>query len=378
MEALTQAKSIIQRYQEIFILPSLDLQGDSVSAAIALFFTLKKAGKNVNLPITLIPERLRFLFNEKGYDNFIISVDTKNSPISKMRYEKNENELKIYLTAQKGEISPEKIKFLNQTDDPLIIDNSDWRQSSADLIITLGANSLESLGEYFQDSNLSISQSAVLNIDNQALNENFGDVNLVDVTSSLSETVLTLIELINKDIKEEINSDIATALLAGIVWSSQNFRNPRTRPKTFQTAARLIEMGADHQKIVYHLYKQKKVSQIKILGKILEKLTFDEKRDIYSACLTEGDFKETQAGSKDLSFAIEELKSSFGYLPNLLVLWESHSSPIVIKGVLCSPNHKLAELLLENFEGVSKGESSLFLIRENNLAIAKEKIFNLI
>lgn len=368
MEALTQAKNVILGSQSILILPSPESQGDSIGAGLALFFTLKKLGKNVNMPMGPLPERLGFLSKmEEENKDFIISVNTKKSPISKMRYEKEGDELKIYLTSEDGYLSPESVRLMGQTIKP-------QENQIPDLVITLGADSLESLGKSFSENIQIISEAAVLNIDNQALNENFGDINLVDITSSLSETVLSLVESING----ETEPKTATALLTGIVWSYQNFRNPKTRPKTFEAAAKLIEKGADHQKIVFHLYKQKNVPQIKLLGRILEKLELNEGKQMYSAALTEKDFQECRATSKDLAFAVEELKFNFRYLPNLLVLWESHASPVVIKGVFCSPSQELVNRLLENFEGNSKGGSALFLVRENDLNSAKEKILNII
>jgi len=368
MEALTQAKNIILGSQSVLILPSPESQGDSVGAGLALFFTLKKLGKNVNMPMNPLPERLGFLSKMKEENkDFIISVDTKKSPISRMRYEKEGDELKIYLTSENGYLSPENVRLTGQAIKP-------QESQIPDLVITLGADSLESLGELFNENIQTISEAAVLNIDNHPINENFGDINLVNITSSLSETVLSLVESING----EIGAKTATALLTGIVWSYQNFRNPKTRPKTFETAAKLIKKRADHQKIVFHLYKQKNVPQIKLLGRILEKLELNEEKQLYSAILAEKDFQDCQAASKDLAFAVEELKFNFRYLPNLLVLWESHASPVVIKGVFCSPSQELISRLLENFEGNSKGDNALFLVRENDLESAKEKILNII
>jgi nanoRNase/pAp phosphatase (c-di-AMP/oligoRNAs hydrolase) len=367
MEALSQAKNIIEGADSILILSSPDSQGDSAGAAIALFFTLKKLGKKVNMPKDPLPERLGFLSDVKESGDFVISV---NSPISKMRYEKDGEELKIYLTSKSNMISPSDIRLIPQSQEVIF----PKEPPSPGLIITIGAESLESLGDKFAENSLLFSKAAILNIDNQALNENFGDINLVDLSASLSEIVFSLIKLINDDLDQRT----ATALLTGIVWASQNFRNPRTRPKTFEAAASLIEKGADHQKIVYNLYKHNKVPQIKLLGRILEKIHLNEEKQMYSASLTEKDFEDCQATSKDLSFVVEELKFNFRYLPNLLVLWESHASPIIIKGILSSPDKEIISRILENFEGTSRGSSALFLVRENGLESAEEKILNII
>jgi hypothetical protein len=55
-------------------------------------------------------------------------------------------------------------------------------------------------------------------------------------------------------------------------------------------------------------------------------------------------------------------------------LWESRNSPPVVRGIFCSPQKTLSEQILKNFKGVSRGETTLFLIREKTIKEAK-KIF---
>lgn len=378
MESLLQAQKILENSHDILILPASESQGDSLGAAIALFFTLKKLHKNVNLSLDDIPERFQFLINTKeAPDDFIISVNTDKNEISRVRYEKDEKNLRIYLTPKYAFFTPQNISF-PQSAIGGMINQEEQTAKEPDLAVMIGAASLESLGGYFQKNADLLSQISILNIDNQPLNENFGDINLLDITSGLSEITFNLIETLESPRNALIDPKTATALLTGIIWSSQNFRNPQTRPKTFKAAVALIERGADHQTIIHHLYRQKKISQIKLLGRILERLTLHEEKQLCLVSLSKNDFAECGANSKDLIFAIEELKQNFRYFPNLLVLWESHASPMVIKGVLHSPNQHLIKKILEKFEGTSRGGNSLFVVRENNLRAALEKILSII
>ncbi|MBI2042515.1 MAG: hypothetical protein HYT21_02115 [Candidatus Nealsonbacteria bacterium] len=378
MESLIKAQKLIESSQDILIFPSAEAQGDSLGAAMALFFTLKKLGKNVNLSADAIPERFQFLADTKEPPrDFIISVNTAENVISKLRYEKNENGLKIYLTTKGSSLKPAHISFPSEEIND-IIGAEERTARDPDLAIIIGAASLESLGDYFKKNAELLSQISILNLDNQPFNENFGDINLLEITSALSEITLDLIEALESSQTDLLDQKTATALLTGIIWSSQNFRNPRTRPKTFKAAVSLIDRGADHQAIIHHLYRQKKLSQIKLLGRILERLALNEEKQLCLVSLSENDFTECRANSKDLSFAVEELKQNFRYLPNLLVLWESHASPLVIKGVFHSPNQNLIRKILENFEGISRGSSSLFIVRVDDLQSAREKILAII
>lgn len=365
MSALSLSKNLIEKSQNILIFPSPELQGDSLGSALALFYTLKKLGKNVNVKIGDVPEKFRFLTNHLSAtgEDFVISINTEGKEVSRMRYEKNGRDLKIYLALSRGRVRDEDVSFVPPPP------GSEPSLPYPDLLICLGVQSLECVPQSFWSL-------PILNIDNQSQNENFGEVNLIEMTSSLAEIVINIIKLMEKE--ELFDQETATCLLAGIIWSSQNFRNPKTRPKTFEASAFLIEMGANHQEIIQHLYKQKSISQIKLLGKILENLNFYEPKEVYSAAVTERDFNECRAGSKDLAFVLEELKFHFRHLPNLLILWESHASPPLIRGVFCSPDSGLSGKILENFESASRGNGVLFLIRETDLNVAREKILNIL
>lgn len=369
MEALNQAKNLIEKSQNVFIAPSPDLGGDSLGSALALFFTLKKLGKNANLLIEKIPEKFQFLFDPRllSSKDFVISINTLGKEVSAIRYEKNDRDLKICLALSKGRLDATDIKLKEE----------DFCNKNPNLLITLGTKSLENLGEVFNQNSRLFFEAPILNIDNQPSNENFGEVNLIEITSSLAEISTNLIKLMDPA-ETLIDKALASCLLCGIIWSSQNFRNPKTRPKTLETAAFLIKKGADHQNIIQHLYKQKSISQIKLLGRILEKLNFDEKKEVYSAALTKRDFEDCGASSKDLGFSLEELKFNFRYLPNLLILWESHASLTLVKGIFYSPKSDLTEKILENFEGISRGGGALFLIREGDLNSAKEKVLKIL
>ena len=370
---LSLAKNLIEKSRSILIIPSTDLRGDSLGSALALFFTLKKLGKNVNVVTQEFPEKFQFLINLLGnhHGDFVISIDTTGKEISQMRYERNEKDLKIYLTLNGGEIGTEDVSF------PPYSPTGIPHFQKPDLLITLGARSLESLGGFFEKNSRIFYETPILNIDNQPYNENFGEVNLIEITSPLAETTTDLIKLMDRG-ETILSGDIATCLLTGIVYASQNFRSPRTRPRTFEISAFLIEKGADHQGIVQHLYKQKSLSQIKLLGRVLEKLNFNEKKELCFASLAEEDFRGCQSSSRDLSFVIEELRFNFRHLPNLLILWESRASPLLVKGVFYSYNLGLVEKILETFEGVSKGGGALFLVRGGNLNSAQEKVLQIL
>ena len=333
MVFLDEAKNLINRSENIFILPSKNLQGDNLGASLSLLYALKKLNKNVSASIENIPEKFLFFndFQTNDSKDFIISVNNAQKEIEQLRYENNEQNLKIYLTLRKGEIQEKDIKLNTVLKDPNFARIESDKQP--DLLIVIGAENLEEIK--FAEKNFpNIFETPILNIDNQASNENFGDVNLIDMTASLSEISYELIKTMDEN---AVSKDIATYLLAGIIWSSQNLQNPRTRPKTFEAASSLIEKGAQHQEIIRHLYKTKPISNVKLFGKALEKLNFETKNKLYSILLEFKDFVESGTTQKNLGFIIEELKTNFRIPCNntadLLILWENKNPERFVKGI---------------------------------------------
>jgi len=378
MNQLEQAKKLIEESKNILIfLPETYAQlsqhpgraGDLFCAAEALSFTLKKMGKNANLQVREIPEKFRFLnsdWSSIGSDKFTISINTAGKNISEMQYEKDSNSLKIHLSVNSGEIGEEDISF------PRLIGEF----SKPDLIITMGALSLDDLGSFFEKEPGLFYETPLLNIDNSTANENFGEVNVVEITSvSVSE----IVNMIAKTLDERIiDANIATVLLAGVISASQNFQNAKIQPKTFETASFLIEKGADHQKIIQKLYRQKSLPHIKLLGRVLENLEFNAEKDLYYASLTQKEISLADCQPKDIAFVIEELRTNPYRISSLLLFWESRNSLPATRAVLCTPRRDLIEKVLENFEGQSRGDTALILIKEENMSMAKEKLLRLL
>ena len=61
MNSFQKAKKLIKEAKSIYILPSEDNQIETISSSLALFYTLRKLSKNVNLIVEEIPSKLQFL-----------------------------------------------------------------------------------------------------------------------------------------------------------------------------------------------------------------------------------------------------------------------------------------------------------------------------
>jgi len=106
-------------------------------------------------------------------------------------------------------------------------------------------------------------------IDHHKSNKGYGFVNLID---GKCVSTCEMLFLLFQDWGIDINSNIATTLLTGIIADSGAFRYPATTGKTLNIAAKLMESGADKDKIVFNLFQSSEFEIFKFWGLALDKL----------------------------------------------------------------------------------------------------------
>jgi phosphoesterase RecJ-like protein len=109
----------------------------------------------------------------------------------------------------------------------------------------------------------------VLNIDHHADNRRYGDVNWVEPPAAATgELVYDLLGAAGLS----LTGDIATNLYTAIVTDTGSFRYSNTTPRTFRTAARLVEAGARPEEVALHLYETRHLPGLHLLGRILQQV----------------------------------------------------------------------------------------------------------
>ena len=334
-----QAFEKIKTSRHILIVLPQNINADNLGAALALFTFFKEQNKSPELlSPEPPPEKYAFLPDfEKARQkveilrDFVISINTEKNKVSRVRYEQESNSLKIFLSSR-GQIEEKNI----------CLEPGAFKY---DLIVTLGATDLESLGCLFEKYNELFFGKPILNIDDQAANEHYGEINLVEPTaSSCSEIVLDLLEKQGVVITQE---KIATLLLAGIIEKTDSFQNHKTSPKALTTASFLINAGADREKIVTSLYKTKSVSFLKFWGRVLAKINFNEEKGLVFCRINQEDFEETKTSSQELFLIMSEIRETFPKVNAAYLLWQSKEEKI--KGVFFSPKTSLSRKIEELF-----------------------------
>jgi len=364
---MEEIKNLIDNSKNICLIPSQNNEPESLTSVLALFYTLKELNKNVNLIIGDFPEKLDFLIPSPDFiaspKNLVISIPRNMADVSQIYYEKNEENLKIHLTVDKGRIKKEGVSFY-------------FHEPKPDLVITVGIKDLHNQLSDRLDSFGFILDAPILNIDTSISNysyngENlrFGKINLVEQKST-SEIVLDMIQSIDQNL---IKKNAANCILAGLVIFYENFRSPQITPKVFEIAADLVKRGANHQQIIGNLEKATE-EEILFFSKIFQQLK-NEKEELSVSILESDDFKNFS--EQEATMAVEKIKT-MGIQNNLLVLWQGHSSSPSIKGFFYSIKPNLLNRILENCRGVLKNSWVFLSIPGSDIKAEKNKIANLL
>ncbi len=325
-----QIKKLIDEKENILLVTHAKMDCDALSSTIALYLILQKMGKNVTaICQDPVPEAFKFLpdtdLMNTGFSDtsdFIITLDVTKTKLDSLKWNVEGNKVNIIL-------SPEG-------EDRFSHKNFSFRGGSGkdfDLIISCDAGDVEQLGALYEENAEMFHSLPMIVIDHHASNEGFGTVNYIAPTNaSTTETLYDLIPTITGKKYKFIDEDIATLLLAGIITDTGSFQHPNTTPKSFEVAAELIDMHARQQEIIRHLFKTKKLTTLRLWGRVLSKIKYDPVHRMVWSTVTREDLSDENASSDETEGLIDELMSNAPGAEVVLLLKEREDG--VVSGSL--------------------------------------------
>jgi nanoRNase/pAp phosphatase (c-di-AMP/oligoRNAs hydrolase) len=296
-----QINKLLENKKRVLIVFQRDAKNDSIASALALFLFLEKFNKNVEIVCDNfnLPNNLRFLKNsEKIKHNFsflkkfVISVDVEKTGVKELSYDLKDEKLKIYITPKQGYLDKENIKTAQ----------SDFKY---DLIFVLNTTDLTSLGSIYEENTELFFGTPIVNIDYKPSNEYFGQINMIDMTlSSTSEVIYNLLQNISP---KNIDEDIATAILTGIISETKSFKSNSVKPQTLELASKLISMGAKREEIIENLYRTRTISMMKLWGHTLTQIKHNKNLGLIWSTITREDFIRCNATKADIYDIADEI-----------------------------------------------------------------------
>jgi nanoRNase/pAp phosphatase (c-di-AMP/oligoRNAs hydrolase) len=236
-QTLRQIGDAIQKNKTIGIVTAQNPSLDEMGAALALYLSLVQVGKSVAIatpenPLVEVSSLVGIdkvktaLTGESG--DLTVSFPYQEGEIEKVSYTLENGLLNIVVKAgEKGLSFEEKEVSFTRA------------QGVPNLLFAVGVPRLSDLGKLFDIAGLK--DTMIVNIDNKAENQGFGDIIMVyPMLSSISEQVANLIISLNL----RIDIDIAQNLMYGISQATNNFQDVKTSALAFEMVAILMKNGA--------------------------------------------------------------------------------------------------------------------------------------
>jgi len=213
--------SLLNRYDQFYIFTHVRPDGDAIGSSLAWGRALRLAGKSVQIFCPgVIPDKYLFL-------------------------------------PRAGEIR-DRVPDGNGAVPAFVLDCSDLNR------LDYMKEKVQELGE-------------IVNIDHHVTNENFGDYNIVDTSSSATAEIIY--DLIG-ECGFKLDREISLCLYAAISSDTGSFKYENTTPRTMRIAGNLLEYNLNPSVVSRKLFDEYPLSTIMLLRDALATLRFEEEQKI--------------------------------------------------------------------------------------------------
>lgn len=235
---LQKIKELLEKNNTIGIAVGKNPGVDEMGGALALYLSLQNFGKSVSVACPTEPivevsslvgiDQVKTNFGSGKSGDLTVSFPYKEGEIEKISYTLEDGFLNILVKAGKLELSFDEKEIVYKRGGV-----------TQGVVFTIGTPKLSDLGNLFDVQ--ALKDTKIINIDNKAENQGYGDIVLVSTSfSSVSEQVASL--MLSLGLKMDV--DMAQNLLSGVSQATDNFQNQNTSPLAFEMAASLMRKGA--------------------------------------------------------------------------------------------------------------------------------------
>lgn len=241
---LDDIKEEILRANSIVILTHESPDGDAVGSSLAMYNSLKQLSKNVDIVIPEYSKTFEFLPNS----NKILKEGS-----------------------------------IDGYDLAIALDCADIKR-------------LNGFANYFEDAHVTI------NIDHHESNKMFADYNFVNpVAPACCQILIQVLEFLGVN----INVDIGTCLLTGIITDTGGFKYPGTSTETFEFTSWLLSIGVNVSDIYRRVLEIKTKANFYLTKRAIERLEFLEDGKIAFTYITKKDEEELNTNPGDHEGLVE-------------------------------------------------------------------------
>ena len=244
-DILEQVIEKIRGAENILVTLSRDPSVDEMAGALALTMFLDGLQKHTTAIYSgKTPDALKFLQPEGTFESNTASLQDFIIALSKdkadhLRYKLEGDFVKIYITPYKTTLSEADLEF----------SRGDY---NVDLVLAIAVPSAGDLDEALTEYGRIMHDATTIDITCEAPGR-FGEIEWSDPKASSVSEMLTRLIFRMEGENATLETEVANALLTGIVAATGRFSNERTNSETMQLAAKLMTMGADQQMVAMHV-----------------------------------------------------------------------------------------------------------------------------
>ncbi|MEW5991714.1 MAG: DHH family phosphoesterase [Chloroflexota bacterium] len=179
-----------------------------------------------------------------------------------------------------------------------------------DLVVLVDCGSLERVGAVRERHAALLESLPTIAIDHHASNGAAGPADWVDPGAAATCELVTLLATVLGVPLDSAGGSLATALMAGIVMDTATFAHPNATPRTLAVSAALVAAGAPLAEISRRLYRTKPDVQLRLFGRVLDRLQTTANGLVIHSTLLATDIAETGALSAHSEGIIDLLSQS--------------------------------------------------------------------
>lgn len=189
-----------------------------------------------------------------------------------------------------------------------------YNSENFDFVICCDTATFNRLGKY----KVLLSKSESLNIDHHFSNEKYGSFNIVETKASCSEVMFNFL----KEIKIEIDKDMAFNLFSGLIGDTGGFQHSSTTESCFEMAIELMKTGINIERVNYYTMKVKTLKSFKLFQKAITNVSFFFNNLVSLMVIDQNMLNEVGASEKDTTGFVYNCVNIEGFLMGILITEE--------------------------------------------------------
>lgn len=234
-EQIEQFKTLLANTETVIIAYAEEASVDELAAAVGLAEGMALLDKSIRLASPKVANNpdingLNKTVTELGHENLVVSFDYSQEAVHNVSYHISEDSKKFFLT-----IKPQKGKAPLDTSTL----KSEYTGTHADMILVVGVEDYEELKQiYYGYEDVYRDATVIPFATYPSYKSRFSFASMG--RSSLSEVVGDLLH----QLEVKYTKNLATNLLRGIEWSTDQLQSESTTADTYEVIAHLLRAGA--------------------------------------------------------------------------------------------------------------------------------------